>query len=354
MASEMAVWVPCFNRPAYLASCLRSLAAEPEIARGEIDVFLFADGGDSRQNDCVDVAKRAGIPSLTIVRREAALGCGLNLIEAREQLYSLGYKQWLLVEDDVVVAPHYVRLMSRLWDWAARSWRNVGAVGSNESCFLALPDKRPRVALVQPCNYSWNSYLMDCGTWDLIRPFMIEFRDRFLSGRNYRERPHDAIREWVIDIVSRRPAWQPGDVPIIPGCWNGERFQKGVPFATGQDTATSASLLAAGRIKLGLQVNRVRAIGEIGLHTNPLSFRRLGLHRVKLDVFASDATLSQFTLVDRAPEWPNRPAAEATPWLARTVERVYARCRWFWYVAAEKRDALARRWRRLRDEGRRR
>ena len=96
-----------FGRPDHFERMLRSLGSCPEVAKGEVDVHHFLDGGAGSEQDALRaVIEDSGIPYTAIVARPGNLGVGRQLIGARRELLDeQGYDRMVLVEDDIEVEP---------------------------------------------------------------------------------------------------------------------------------------------------------------------------------------------------------------------------------------------------------
>ena len=118
-----------FGRPDHFERMLRSLGSCPEVAKEEVDVHHFLDGGAGSEQDALRaVIEASGVPYTAIVARPENLGVGRQLIGARRELLDeQGYDRMVLVEDDIELSPTYLTTLLRLSDWA-ENYADVGTV----------------------------------------------------------------------------------------------------------------------------------------------------------------------------------------------------------------------------------
>ena len=69
-------------------------------------------------------------------------GFGANTVRSRAAMFDeCGYDNVLLVEDDLVLASHYIGLVARLLAWATGTFDNVGAVQAWDQCLVSRDEK---------------------------------------------------------------------------------------------------------------------------------------------------------------------------------------------------------------------
>jgi hypothetical protein len=283
------------DRPAYFEQALASLCATRQ-AR-ELPVFVFLDRvQDALADRQEQLARAAGLPFLTIVRRPINFGCGRNMIDARRQLMDvLGFERMFHFEDDLVYAPDYLTLCTHLLDWAEARYSNVGMVQAWAPCIADRERKQREVAVVEGTFHNQWGYLMSRRCWRSIRSILYRYEHAFLRGE-YRERPHQLIRQWAQALLSRgadaargnRPF--PTDVGFVQA--RDAYFAK---LPSGQDGITSVALRLLGWVRLATRVNRARYIGEQGVHMNPGRFRdEFGYDKVVLDELDGDRDRTVF------------------------------------------------------------
>lgn len=114
MRENTVIAVFCYKRAAKLKAAMEALLKNPEC--GEMDIIFFCDGAKS-ENDLPGVtATRDYINSLTGFRnvvkqfREKNLSTGPNFQQGLTYLCE-HYEQFIVIEDDLVVTPNYLRYM---------------------------------------------------------------------------------------------------------------------------------------------------------------------------------------------------------------------------------------------------
>ena len=285
-----------YNRPHYFQKCIASLVENPE-AR-ELPVYAFLDGGPgSKQSQYADILKHP-LPAAILRLREVNHGCGRSLIRGRQELFDKeGFDRVVVVEDDVLVAPQYVRLLFNLADWAERNYEEVGVVSAFRSNHLTLEEKRASRDLVVAENTNWISYLMLRRGWMGIRDQLQEYLNTFLEGREYRTRSMSAIARYFAQLISsaraRRGSPQLPDSAYVGWQTMVSRYRK-PPFPNGQDACTAMALFHAGYVKLSLYVNRCLHIGTHGIHSRPTHMGTQSLNKMTLDIFPEDRDLKEF------------------------------------------------------------
>ena len=290
---KLVVAVQTFDRPIYLRQCLAAIAATREVQQG-LPVYVFADGGPSaRQEENRLVLRSASIPQSTFIARDKNLGCGQNIIDLHEHLFGReGYEQLLLIQDDVIISPHYITVLSNLWNWCSSRYDNVGMVASDFLCNMPLRQKRRLLPQVSVTNSAWASYLMSRRIWLEIKPIVLEYQHSFLDCCHYHNRPHDRIRAYFQNIIAKSEGWR-GErcFPLGNSCWDPRGYFKPGNCHTGVDACMAAALFAAGKVKATLLVNRLRNIVAQATHRTRRSYL---YDNVVLDVFPDDATLTEF------------------------------------------------------------
>ena len=114
MTQQTAIAVFCFNRASKLHESMQALLANPEVAG--MDVVFFCDGPRHERDEPGVQAVRTYIDGLTgfgkVIRkfRPKNLSTGPNFQEGITWM-SRQYQQFIVVEDDLVVTPNYIRYM---------------------------------------------------------------------------------------------------------------------------------------------------------------------------------------------------------------------------------------------------
>jgi len=253
-----------YNRPKYFEKVVKSLESNPESQT--LPFFFFLDGGPkSQQAKYNEIIEKHKFPLRTIINRDRNLGCGLNIIDAREHVFDhLGFDAAMIFEDDMIVSPHYIHLGFRL----LRQFPDACIQGWNK-CIQSREWKIKRLNLVITEKAHFWGYGMRKQTWDRISPFLKEYRERFLKGI-YKDRPHGEIRKWFSSLVENPP------------------------HATGQDAATETALQATKTRRIITMVNRGKYIGKEGIHLTSIRYEKARFGQVNLDIFPEDQNIKEF------------------------------------------------------------
>ena len=125
---KTAIFTASFNRPDLMQELLSGLAKNIDHLEG-IDVHHYVDGGPkAKQSEIEAIIKESGVPYTSIVLREENYGVGRNLIGARRELFDVhGYERVILIEDDLIPGPNFIKTTLSLADWA-RKYADIGMV----------------------------------------------------------------------------------------------------------------------------------------------------------------------------------------------------------------------------------
>lgn len=269
------VGVISFARPDYLRRCLASLEAQTDLR--DVDFWLFQDGAvnrwsgnryatDEATQQCLRIFARAKLPNKWSVAHEHNVGVAVNSFEALEEL-TTHYERVLLLECDVVLSPHWLRLSRYLYaDLAIRP-----EVFSISPGFLTLGNNPAEV------RYGWThmwaeAFLAD--RWKAIRGYYTEGFYSFVAECDYMAR----------------------DVKGINALY-AEHGHKGGPggLAWSQDGGRQLAMMRAGMVRAYLPVPRAIGIGREGIHFTPDLFRSCGFDNPGPFIHDADATREVFT-----------------------------------------------------------
>jgi hypothetical protein len=293
---NIGVCMIAYNRPECLDSVVRSLEANPE--SGDYPFHFFLDGGpDATQDANERIIRESRIRDARVVPRERHWGCEANTIRAHDTLFvENGYDVVMCLEDDLVVSPHYLGLLKRMLAWATDRFENVASVQAWDRCLLPRDDKARRLHLVgcRSTSVHWWGYAVTRRAWERMRPLVCDYEERF--ARDADGGIDDAaVRSFIYEAADREPEAVGGTVvPFEAGTREGFLHPN---VATGNDTIHALAMWQAGLVRLCTVVNRALPVGRVGVHCTGEQFEAMGLHRVQLDVFDEDRTLSEFELV---------------------------------------------------------
>ncbi len=284
-----AVAVVCYNRPHYLEQTVASLLRNRPFLDG-CDVIAFQDYV-APETRAANERAMARLPLCDLVVHEDGPHLERHLVRVRQHVFdTLGYDRMFLVEDDVVLGRHALRLTDALLDWATRQHDGLGVATTWNLCRWPRERKSESVRHVSLSQSSWFYYGQTRDSWARIAGHMRYYVDEFLQGE-FSALPVQNIHEWVRFLVSGDPAGRiarriPSQSAAIRDTVS---MLANDPQAAGQDAVTHAALLYTGQTKVSTVVNRVSYIGQIGTHDNPPS-----LFAHTLDEFDEDSSISEF------------------------------------------------------------
>ena len=157
---KIIIAVFCYKRAAKLRTSMEALLKNPECA--SMDVIFFCDGHKGPQDEAGVRATRAYIDSLTGFRniykhyRERNISTGPNFHQGISYLCA-NYDRFIVVEDDLVVTPNYIRYMLDGLDYY-RNERSVFCVTG--FCFPLKKEDYPYDTVMHHrfCSYGWASW----------------------------------------------------------------------------------------------------------------------------------------------------------------------------------------------------
>jgi hypothetical protein len=252
-----------FNRPHYLEPTLESLRRQ----RPDIDadrIHLFQDGAVNRYSG-VRYADDSAIEACVRLFREVFprghvhasvpnIGTCENFLRAeRFAFVTLKAPVAYFFEDDLVLSPHYVSALDVLR--RALCGRRVGYFNACGSFASGLAEQTARQDELIDMGHLWG-FGLKRSHWramqDKLEPYY-----RLVTGRDYRDRPHDAIRAFYRTL----------------GISQG---------ATSQDAAKVLVTQALGSWQASTFACFAQYIGRQGTHFTEVTFERLGLHETTL------------------------------------------------------------------------
>lgn len=270
-APEVPVAVMAFDRPAYLARVLQSIARQRPSGRLKPRYFLFQDGAVSPRTgakfaDPAAVAASAAVfrrylPQGVVVDVAHNLGVAMNFDRAERLLFDeMGYEFAIFLEDDMVLQDYYFDILGELMELCAAR-EDVGMV-SAYGFQLDMPLEEQRRRSRELClmnEHNW-AFGLTARCW--------RARDRVIA-------PYlDLVRD--IDYRDR-------------GCRKNEilAFQQslgriGVGYLSSQDSIKNMACEILGIWRLNTITNNALYIGRKGEHMNEEKFMRRGYARTVL------------------------------------------------------------------------
>ena len=252
-----------FNRPHYLGPTLESLRHQ----RPGIDadrIHLFQDGAVNRYSG-VRYADDTAIEACICLFREAFprghvhasvpnIGICENFLRAEQFAFvTLKAPVAYFFEDDLVLSPHYVSALDVLR--RALCGRRIGYFNACGSFASGLAEQTARQHELIDMGHLWG-FGLKRSHWramqDKLEPYY-----RLVAGRDYRDRPHDAIRAFYRTLgISQGP--------------------------TSQDAAKAIASQALGSWQASTFACFAQYIGKQGTHFTKTAFELHGFHKTIL------------------------------------------------------------------------
>lgn len=276
---KTAIFTASFNRPDLMQELLSGLAKNIDDLE-EIDVHHYVDGGPkAKQSEIEAIIKESGVPYSSIVLREENYGVGRNLIGARRDLFDVhGYKRVILIEDDLIPGPNFIKTTLSLADWA-RAYADIGMVQ-----VWNLPQQSVSendLDVVVPTHEHFYTYCIDVEVWNEIKETLYEYERRYLEGVSYAKKDWRAIRKRFMKprysklrVIRQGKTLLGAEHPHPPPF--GPRLKRTVP--TGQDAITALALWEKGFVRLATLAPRAVMKGVDGVHSTAKVFEQLGLN----------------------------------------------------------------------------
>lgn len=278
---RVGVGIISFDRPGKLGNMLKSLEAQTCLE--STDFHLFQDGAvcrftghsmahSARIAESVQVFRDANLPNKYEHVRSKNVGIGINQFEAFE-LLAENYDRFTVVEDDVVLSPHWFRLSRLLFEWFKDDFK-VFSFGPGFRRMCKKEEIEDRLdEIIAGVTPHWWCESVYSDRWKKIQPVFMEYYDLIRNGA-YRNRPHGKIRE-----LYKKHGW--------------------TQTATSQDGGKDMSVFASGMKRACMIVNRGLSDGYPGIHTRRGWFQEQGFAKQKPYVFDSDALIEEFKVIYR-------------------------------------------------------
>ena len=137
-----------YNRPAHTRQCIESLSMNSLAAESEL--FVYADGAkdEAATNEVEEVRQYIRtlqrFKSITIIERDENWGLAKNIIDGVSTQVKK-YGKVIVLEDDLVVAPHFLRFMND----ALETYKDEPKVGHIQACDFTQDTSLPDTFLIK-------------------------------------------------------------------------------------------------------------------------------------------------------------------------------------------------------------
>ncbi len=156
-----------YNRPQHTREAVESLLRNPQAKMSEL--FVYSDGAkDESACEAVEEVRRYvrninGFQHVTIVERETNRGLARNIIDGVTETISR-YGRVIVMEDDLVVSPHFLEFMNE----ALELFENEPRVGHVHACEITGDPLLPETFLVRwTGSWGWGTWQR---AWNLFNP----------------------------------------------------------------------------------------------------------------------------------------------------------------------------------------
>lgn len=275
--SKIGIGVVAFDRPAYLRQCLESIYNQKD---DNLEVYVFLDGVINKfSKRTVTTPEMVGKSKQVVKRfrfnvkeRRENVGVAINQFEAIEFLANK-YDNFIIVEDDVVLSPHYTNLIRKLYSQMTEDVFSV-SLGFKHLCKPMEVKKHLKDVVVTNktvgSSLHWWAEGYKSENWFKVRDYFLEYYEH-VKNVDYKLRKHNEIREMYRSYGF--------DIP-----------------QTSQDGGRDFALYRAGMVRLNTVVARAKYIGKFGLHFTPRLFTKMGYSQDYQYIFEEDKTLEAFNV----------------------------------------------------------
>jgi hypothetical protein len=269
---KLAVALIAFDRHEYFKQVVESLENQTD---QDFDTYLFSDGHRNKFSNKVmaktsDIKKvreifaNSKLPNKNTIHRDHNVGNGINQFEAVEYL-SDNYENFLMVEDDAVLSPDYIRLCKIVKQPEDVFSFNLGFI---RSCNKDDIDENINKLIYGGGH--WFAEYWTSANWKQVRRDFLTYY-QFIQSVEYQKRPHRLIKKMF--------ASQGFNIP-----------------QTSQDAGKDYALFRNNYHRLTAIVNRGFYIGETGLHFRPETYKKYGFDKMTPYIHKSDKIRKKFVI----------------------------------------------------------
>lgn len=269
-----------FNRPEYFSQVITALEQQTHL--DNTTFHLFQDGALSalslktkadKENIKQSIAlfQNSSLPKWeSIIRVEINVGNGINQFGAKE-LMSKTYDYFLVIEDDVLLSPDYLRLCRVMIEQFSNTEDlHSFNLGFHRLCPLKKIEKYLDKIVFKDAH--WWAECFISKQWLKARPYFLEYY-KLIKNCDYSSLPTAKIRSLFHQ--------------------NGY-YNKG---QCSQDAGKDYALFRAGLKRLTAVVNRGYYIGEQGIHFTPERYKSMSWDKQKPFAHFPDKSLQGFKLI---------------------------------------------------------
>lgn len=259
-----------FDRPLYLERTLQSVYVN--CLKHNTDLYIFQDGSTTangrrtgskeRIEQCINIVRKYQnkLPNLEMDVSNVNVGTAKQKQKAH-QLFERGYKKVIFFEDDMILSPHYIRIILQMSEQFPRSIVQA----SDRADYSPPHNLQAKLSEVRKSGDHLWGYLIDDFVYHQVRDLLNDYVD--FIGDDYVRRPHRAImKRYNVNASSH---------------------DKIIHKATDEQKIS----------RLTTVIPRARYIGMEGTHASPAWYKKHGFERERSYVFDEDEHIREFTVV---------------------------------------------------------
>lgn len=280
-SGKLGVAIISFNRLNYLLRVIESLEKQSYLKNTKFHLFqdgyknIFSGKIKAKKEDIEKSIMLFKTSELTkggsILRVEQNVGNGRNQHTANEIMSSI-YDYYLVIEDDVLLSPDYLRLCRVLIDQFGQR-KDLFSFNLNFKKLCAPIELKSSLNKVIFDETHWWAECIISRQWKIAREY---FKDYFglIQEVDYSDLP----REEIQNLFKKH---------------NFEKKQ------CSQDAGKDFSLFRAKLRRMTTIVNRGFYIGQQGIHFTPKLYAQMQWHKQAPYIFSSDKQLNEFILIEK-------------------------------------------------------
>lgn len=263
-----------FNRPNYFKKLIKSLERQTQKA----EYHLFQDGAVNKFSHRLksdpqllkkvkDIFNESNLNGKEHIH-EMNVGNAINQFEAVEYMSS-HYDRFLVIEDDVILSKHYIKLVNKLANQYLKD--DVFSVSLNFKRMCPKSEIKKNLDKVDYISLHWWAECWSSEQWAKVRDYFLEYY-KLVKDCDYQKRPASKIKHLFHS--------------------NGLMIPQ-----TSQDAGKDYALHKAGLKRINTIVNRGFYIGEKGMHFSPDLYKKMGYQNQRPYEFESDESLKKFNMI---------------------------------------------------------
>lgn len=273
---KLGICVVAWNRPKYLKQTLESLKANDLT---DTKVYLFQDGHTckftgTQLTPSKTIEKsvetfREIFPKGAIHLQKENVSVAINQYDALT-LMAQAHEQFIFLEDDVLLSPHYIQLM-RILD---KQFADDDRIASISPSFRAYCERKEwqdnEDKLILENGHIWAELYWS----DKLRKVLDIYLSYYsmVKDKPYKARPHGQIRQLFED----------------------SKFS--YAKVTSQDMGKDWAVYMTGMKRARMKVNRATGIGDVGFHSTPQKMKRLMDGHNEVYVSDTELKIKEFEL----------------------------------------------------------